>query len=395
MIQDILIEMAKGFGKLFLHPLFYFSFIFSIFIGAWRVKRERKDFDISIYDVYHELRMLLPGGFAAGLIISAFTLALGLELSWFSCALLATSTLLFSFFRARFLSPAWIFSGAVILYYIAKAAGIRLPDVDSSVSEPFVFVSLSVLAGFLLIGEGALIYRNAWRDTSPRLIQSPRGLTVGAHFSQRSWLIPVFLLLPADQVRSSLDWWPFFSIGAKSFTLFFFPFIIGFEQTITASIPEESLKKTGRKVIWLGVSTLLVACVSHWIPVISFAALILALAGRFMIAFFDRNRQKSQPNFFTPSPKGVLILGVLPYTPADKMGLKSGEVIRKTNGVEVNSEKEFYEALQRNRAFCKLEVYDVNGRVRFAQSSLYEGEHHELGLIFLDEERHLNRTAVS
>ncbi|MEK4873528.1 PDZ domain-containing protein [Bacillus sp. FSL W8-0102] len=395
MIQDILLELAKGFGKLFLHPLFYFSFIFSVCIGLWRVKRERKDFDISVYDMYHELRMLLPAGLVAGVIISACTLALGVEVSWFSCALLATTTLLLSFFRARFLSPAWIFGGAAILYYVAKAAGMGLPNADSTVSEPLVFVSLSVLVGLLLIGEGALIYRNAWRDTSPRLVQSPRGLTVGAHYSQRTWLIPVFLLLPADHIRSSFDWWPFFSIGAQSFTLFFFPFLIGFERTMTASIPERALKETGRKVIWLGVFTLLLAFVSHWVPVISYAALIFAFAGRLAISYFDHNRQKSQPHFFTPSTKGVLILGVLPFTPAHKMGLKSGEIIRKTNGVEVNSEKEFYEALQRNRAFCKLEVYDVNGQVRFAQSSLYEGEHHELGLIFIDEERHINGSAVS
>jgi S1-C subfamily serine protease len=143
------------------------------------------------------------------------------------------------------------------------------------------------------------------------------------------------------------------------------------------------------------VLTLLLAFVSHWVPVISYAALIFAFAGRLAISYFDHNRQKSQPHFFTPSTKGILILGVLPFTPAHKMGLKSGEIIRKTNGVEVNSEKEFYEALQRNRAFCKLEVYDVNGQVRFAQSSLYEGEHHELGLIFIDEERHINGSAVS
>ena len=45
--------------------------------------------------------------------------------------------------------------------------------------------------------------------------------------------------------------------------------------------------------------------------------------------------------------------------------------------------KVFYEALQQNRAHCKLEVLDVNGQIRFVQRALYEGDHHELGILFV------------
>lgn len=82
-----------------------------------------------------------------------------------------------------------------------------------------------------------------------------------------------------------------------------------------------------------------------------------------------------------------MILGILPESPADKMALEVGELVTKVNGMNVNDEKTFYEALSRNRAHCKLEVLDTNGQIRFVQRALYEGDHHELGILFVQDEK--------
>ena len=82
-----------------------------------------------------------------------------------------------------------------------------------------------------------------------------------------------------------------------------------------------------------------------------------------------------------------MILGIIPDAPASKMTLQVGELITKVNGVAVQNEKIFYEALQKNRAHCKLEVLDTNGEVRFVQRALYEGDHYELGILFVQDER--------
>ena len=76
------------------------------------------------------------------------------------------------------------------------------------------------------------------------------------------------------------------------------------------------------------------------------------------------------------------------------MSLQVGEVVTKVNGVKIHDEKGFYEALQKNGAHCKLEVLDVNGQVRFVQRALYEGDHHELGLLFVQEEKKWDSEAV-
>ncbi len=45
----------------------------------------------------------------------------------------------------------------------------------------------------------------------------------------------------------------------------------------------------------------------------------------------------------------------------------------------------FYQALQKSGAFFKLDIIDDAGEVRFVQSAFYEGDHHELGLIFTEK----------
>jgi S1-C subfamily serine protease len=76
------------------------------------------------------------------------------------------------------------------------------------------------------------------------------------------------------------------------------------------------------------------------------------------------------------------------------MQLSVGEIVSKVNGTIVHNEAEVYEALQRNRAHCKLEVLDVNGQVRFVQRALYEGDHHELGILFVQDEKKWGTEAV-
>ena len=89
-----------------------------------------------------------------------------------------------------------------------------------------------------------------------------------------------------------------------------------------------------------------------------------------------------------------MILGIIPKSPAEKMALEVGELVTKVNGTLVKDEQGFYEALQRNAAHCKLEVLDTNGQIRFVQRALYEGDHHELGILFVQDDKKWDSAAV-
>ncbi|WP_313289193.1 hypothetical protein [Exiguobacterium sp.] len=70
------------------------------------------------------------------------------------------------------------------------------------------------------------------------------------------------------------------------------------------------------------------------------------------------------------------------------MCLIPGEAIYKVNGEKVDSEASFYEAIQKHKPYLRLEVMNHNGDIRFAQRAFYEQDHHELGILFVNEPVH-------
>lgn len=190
--QVWLIEILKGIGKFFLHPIFYYSIFLAILAGIVRVKKERNDFHIRVYDIYQELRYLLPAGLLIGLIVSLITISSGFVISFSMIAVLAIITIVLSLIgNFRYLSSAFTIGFSFILLFLASEMNWDFPILSEHPSDS----SLSgfiVILGILLIVEGIQMVRNGTKKFSPILRESRRGLTVGAHQVKRIWLIPVF-----------------------------------------------------------------------------------------------------------------------------------------------------------------------------------------------------------
>ncbi len=151
-------------------------------------------------------------------------------------------------------------------------------------------------------------------------------------------------------------------------------------------LPRAAIGIHGKQVISLGGLIALFAAVGYFFPLAAIIGVAIALIGRELISIGLRIRERNLPFYFSKQNNGLIILGIVLDSPASKMSLKTGEIITKVNGQSVRDEASLFEALHRNRAHCKLEVLDVNGEVRFVQCALYEGDHHGLGLLFVEEE---------
>ncbi len=390
MAQDWFIELLKGTGRLLLHPVFYYSFFIAALLGISRVKRERKNFTVRSEDAYFELRQLLPIGLLIGLTISVITIGAGITIPFAAIALIAAATLLLSFTtRVRLLAPAYTAGAVFFALIFLSGKKIEIPlagDLFSNLDEK-IYPSIAILLALLTIGEGLLILKNGKKGTSPKLIKSKRGQTVGVHEVKRLWLVPAFMLIPGNILTMPYEWWPVFTLGDNTYSLLLVPFAIGMHQQIQGVLPREAIQQQGSRVIALGILTTLIAAAGYWYPIASIAAVSIAIIGREALTYAQRMSEESMPFYFSKKNHGVMILGILPESPADKMALQVGELVTKVNGTNVHDEKTFYEALSRNRAHCKLEVLDTNGQIRFVQRALYEGDHHELGILFVQDEK--------
>lgn len=397
MVQDWLFELLKGTGKFFLHPVFYYLFFIAAVLGVSRVKRERGHFHVRAENAYFELRQLLPLGILIGVCLSLVSMLVGIVIPMETILFTAAFTVLWSLTtKIRWMAPAYTLGFAFFLTIFAVEQKWPMPSFLASISDTdqAIFPSIAVLLALLLIGEGILIFKNAMNGTSPKLINSKRGQRVGVHEVKRLWMIPVFLIIPGEALPSSFEWWPVFSVAGETYSIILVPFAVGFFQQIQGTLPTIAVKAVGKKVIVLGILIMLLSISGYWYPLASIAVVALAIIGRELITLRQRLKDESLPSYFSKKNNGVMVLGIIPESPASHMDLHVGELITKVNGTHVQDKKDFYEALLKNRAHCKLEVLDVNGEVRFAQRALYEGDHHELGILFVQEERKKGSKAV-
>jgi hypothetical protein len=388
--QIWLLELLKGIGQLFLHPVLYYLVFIAGILGVMRVKRERKNFHTRAYDAYFELRQVFPLGILVGLILSIITVAAGLAVPFAAILLIAAFTFLWSLTtNIRMVSPAYTVGAAFFAVILIAENNWSIPFFSKAFQSigDKVYPSIVVILSLLLIAEGVLIFKNGSKATSPKLKRSRRGLSVGLHEAKRIWMVPLFLLIPGKALHLPFDWWPVFHLGADSYSLILVPFAIGFHQQVQGMLPKEAVQLHGRRVIVLGVFTTILSIAGYWFPLVSIGVAALAVIGRETIALLHRVKDENLPFYFSKKDNGLMIIGIIPESPADKMELKVGELISKANGLVVRDENTFYEALQKNGAHCKLEVLDTRGEVRFVQRALYEGDHYELGILFVQDKR--------
>jgi PDZ domain len=395
--QDWGFELLEGLGKLFLNPITYYLFFLAAFLGVSRVKRERLDFHVRVENAYYELRQLLPLGMGLGLVLSILTIGLGLVIPIETIIFVGILTILWSLTtRIRMISPIYTvgLSFFATLFFLRKEQS--FPYIKSYTPEwdLAILPSIAVLLALLIVAEGIFISRNGSKGTSPKMIKSKRGLSVGVHEVKRIWMLPVFLLIPGEALTIPFDWWPLFSIGDHTYSILLVPFALGFHQQVQGSLAYKAIKQFGKRILKFGVMLTCLSAVGYWVPLASILIVAIGIIGREALAMRQRLVEESLPFYFSQRNDGVKILGVIPDSAAEKMGLKVGELITKVNGETAIDEDSFYEALQKNAAHCKLEVLDHNDQIRLLQRALYEEDHHELGILFVQGDKNWEDEAV-
>ncbi|SFJ11948.1 MULTISPECIES: PDZ domain-containing protein [unclassified Bacillus (in: firmicutes)] len=386
-VESWLSEIVKAIVRFLMHPALYVFFISSFFVGYLRVLRERKDFSFKVYDVWYELRTSIFAGIGLGIILSLITALAGLVVSQASVFIMAIWTVLFAIIvQYRYLSPAYTLGVAIVAAVLSSKLPFSFLQLQEG--EESSIVSLAILLGLMLVVEGLLISKNATNYSTPKLRKGKRSLNIGLHESNRLWLVPLFVLIPGDTLTQFVSWWPVVSVGSQKFSLFLIPFLVGFTRTIKSFEPKEALLFTGRRVFGLAAVVLLLGIVSYWWHTLAIVAMGVAILGRLTIAVQERLEDGRRPAYFSSRDNGLVVLGTIPGTAGEALDLKPGEIIVKMNGVVPTNVGEFYNALQSRTtgAFCKMEVVDTNGELRLVQHAIYEGEHHELGIVFVEQE---------
>lgn len=388
MDTTILIEILKSIGRFLVNPLVYVAILSAIFLGYRRVKRERKFFNTRILGGWSELSNMLIMGFILSLIISLFSIVVGLVVHLELLTVIFLASLVgMLLFMYHFLSPVIVMTiafGVVVWMQWADWSYdiLGLEFTSSNVADGLT-VTAPVLAGLLLMAEGILIRRYGAEFASPIVETTKRGLKGVGYYSKQLWLLPVFIIIPGDAIQDYAPYWPQFKLGAEQFSIVLFPFVIGFQQMVRRKLPMYVYPRIGRNIVFVGELVLLIGLAAYFMPVLGAAALVLGTVSRVIIGIYYKRTEDRDTYAVLRSEKGVIIAAVLPNSPAEKMGLIAGEIIKCINGQNVYTEDDLYEALQINAAHCRLEVIDHNGELRLTQHVVHRDDNHKIGLLLV------------
>jgi S1-C subfamily serine protease len=89
---------------------------------------------------------------------------------------------------------------------------------------------------------------------------------------------------------------------------------------------------------------------------------------------------------YTHDNRGLRVLGIVPGSPAEEIGIVPGEIISRVNGIRVLTKLQLHEAFRQNSVYCKLEVINLEGELKFLKRAIFEGDLHQLGIILAPDD---------
>jgi len=394
-VMEMLSFLKSAAIGLIIQPFYYIAVLFIMLQYIKQIQMERSMFAVKLHSWPRLVARAAAFGLLTGLALSAAGLFIGMTLTSSAVLWLWSIAALLMLIRIRYLCFAYSAGIIVLLQWIIDM--LSLPESDGWAG--ILLASLSAIdgAGLLLLvallhlAEALLVRIQGDRLSTPLFFEGKRGKLIGGYALQGFWPVPLLLLVPSTAAGvggMELPWTPLFGADwTGGWTFIALPMVIGFTEMTRTMLPSAKAKHAAKGLLLYSLSLGAAAVASWWQPLLlPVAALVSLLLHEALIWRSHAVESKSSPLFVHDS-RGLRILGIVPGTPAEAMGLLAGEILHKVNGRKVHTKAELYEALYQNPAFCKLEVYNLDGEVKFAQRARYAGEHHQLGVILAPDER--------
>ncbi|RFT93806.1 PDZ domain-containing protein [Paenibacillus jamilae] len=370
---------------LLLQPFYYISILIVALGYRRQMLLERKLFHTRMHSWAAETWRVVWSGLLAGMALSVLGMFVSVQLNPTSIVCLWIATLLLMLIRVRYLCLAYsVGLLGVVQFFLNIASGWQPGGVlGTSVAaiRGLDIPALLVLVAVLHVAEALLVRWQGGKAATPLFVEGKRGRLVGGYRMEDLWPIPLLLLVPA-QGGFMLPWTPLFGGDAGTgYMLAALPVLMGFSSVTLGQLPRQKAVLTSNRLLLYSVALLLLSLLAAWwSPLILLAALFSFLAHEALIWYGNIEESRLSPMFVHPE-QGMRVLAVLPDSPATAMGILPGEAIYRVNGMVVNSRAELHQALRINSAFCKLEVRNLQGESKFVQRGMYDGDHHQLGVV--------------
>lgn len=370
--------ILKLIGSYLLTPVLWLGILYVIISYNQRINKERKQFRVAINKDFYEGRNFIKYGLFFFVMGSLISMILGLTLptnSVYIYQILIVLAFLINGFSTTSMLLAMTAAG--ILELVVPRFITFFGDVFPEISGPswLLLIFISILADYYLT-------RNMKKHPlSPRIKSGKRGRNIATYLGRETVVFPLLALIPSGTLSSTLNFWPVFNIGNQKFSLILFPIFISTSVKVIKRAKERVIQdKLKNTELLLGLTFVLIVLTKFMSKLFLISLIILTVVSIFLEIKL-RKKEKNANSWYVETDEGIRIISVQPETPAAKMKLQPGDVILTCNNRVVNSEEEFYQALQLNSAYCHVKVRTYEGDLRIAESAIFMDSPHEIGLI--------------
>ena len=370
--------ILKLIGSYLLTPVLWLGILYVIISYNQRINKERKQFRVAINKDFYEGRNFIKYGLLFFVIGSLISMILGLTLptnSVYIYQILVVLAFLINGFSTT--SMLLVMTAAGILELVVPRFITFFGDVFPEISGPswLLLIFISILANYYLT-------RNMKKHPlSPRIKSGKRGRNIATYLGRETVVFPLLVLIPSGTLSSTLNFWPVFNISNQKFSLILFPIFISTSVKVIKRAKERVIQDKLKNIeLLLGLTFVLIVLTKFMSKLFLISLIILTVVS----IFFEiklRKKEKDANSWYVETDEVISIISVQPETPAAKMKLQPGDVILTCNNRVVNSEEEFYQALQLNSAYCHVKVRTYEGDLRIAESAIFMDSPHEIGLI--------------
>lgn len=280
-------------------------------------------------------------GLLGGLVASVLMVVTGVTLTGSGVGYLLPIAMLLFLVSPRFLCYSYAGALASISFLLFGWPKVNVPAIMG-------------LVACLHAVEALLIWIGGASFTTPLFMRHKDGSTVGGFALQRYWPIPLIALLLVKvpdvsglkDVIHLPDWWPLLRVpeiqgpGDPVFAMMPVVAALGYTDLAISSYPQYKARVTSKRLAAFSAILLMLSiAASRWPAFIWLAPIFSVVGHEACIRMGLRDESRGEPLWVNPE-SGLLVMDVLPASPAEQAGLRPGDVVRTVNGSELRSKSE-------------------------------------------------------
>lgn len=257
-------------------------------------------------------------------------------------------------------------------------------------------ISLLALVGSVYFVQGILTVIDGSRGSIPIFAKKENSI-IGGFAMKRNWIFPLALLMlfriedpaMASNLIEMPKWWPIlkgtYNASMMAGILLALVPIYAVVGVNTATFTRTSKSKARLLGGMNAVYGLIILALSVFAR-IGYAAqalsLILIPVLYEMLLKLDYNLEIKGKAKYVTTDEGLMILDVTPNSPANKMGINSGDVILEANGINLAMEENIFEEIKKLPLELKLKIKNAKGIVKDI-NYIRTREEKKLGIVFV------------